>query len=67
MKLDHTAKGVYVIAATPFTPDGALDLDSLDSLTDFYLDSGATGLTILVELAAAMLVVGVWLVSLVAR
>jgi len=47
MKLDHTASGVYVIAATPFAPDGALDLDSLDSLTDFYLDCGATGLTIL--------------------
>lgn len=47
MKLDHSAKGVFVIAATPFTPDGGLDLDSLDSLTDFYLDCGATGLTIL--------------------
>ncbi|QYK42227.1 MAG: dihydrodipicolinate synthase family protein [Paracoccaceae bacterium] len=47
MKLDHTARGVYVIAATPFTPDGGLDLDSLDSLTDFYLACGATGLTIL--------------------
>jgi len=47
MKLDHTARGVYVIAATLFAPDGSLDLDSVDRLTEFYLDCGATGLTIL--------------------
>ena len=41
------AKGVYPIGATPFRPDGALDLDSLDRLTDFYLGCGASGLTIL--------------------
>lgn len=40
-------KGVYPIAATPFTPDGAVDWDSLDRLTDFYTEAGATGLTIL--------------------
>lgn len=47
MRLDETAKGVYVIAATPFLPDGALDLDSTDRMVDFYLEKGATGLTIL--------------------
>jgi len=47
MKLDHTAKGVYAIAATPFHPDGRLDMASLDRLTDFYLECGVTGLTIL--------------------
>ncbi len=47
MKLDHTAKGVYAIAATPFTPEGAVDSKSVDRLTDFYLESGVTGLTIL--------------------
>lgn len=47
MKLDHTANGVYAIAATPFHPDGRLDTRSVDSLTDFYLQSGVTGLTIL--------------------
>lgn len=47
MKLDHTAKGVYAIAATPFHTDGALDTKSIDRLTDFYLQSGVTGLTIL--------------------
>ena len=41
------ASGVYPIGATPFRPDGALDFDSLDRLTDFYLKCGATGLTIL--------------------
>ena len=47
MTLDHKAKGVYAIAATPFHDDGRLDLDSLDRLTDFYARAGATGITIL--------------------
>lgn len=47
MTLDHTASGVYAIAATPFLPDGAVDSNSVDRLTDFYLSSGVTGLTIL--------------------
>jgi 4-hydroxy-tetrahydrodipicolinate synthase len=46
-KLDETAKGVYIIAATPFTDTGALDLDSVDSLTDFYLRCGVHGFTLL--------------------
>ena len=45
--LDETAKGVFTIAATPFLPDGALDLQSLDRLVDAYIEKGATGLTIL--------------------
>ena len=40
-------RGVFVIAATPFTDSGAIDFDSIDTLTDFYLSRGATGLTIL--------------------
>lgn len=47
MKLDPTAAGVYAIAATPFHPDGRLDTESVDRLTDFYLGCGVTGLTIL--------------------
>ncbi len=47
MRLDETASGVFTIAATPFLPDGALDLDSIDRMTDFYVEKGATGLTIL--------------------
>ena len=47
MPLDHTAKGVYVIAVTPFLPDGAVDTASIDRMTDFYLSCGVTGITIL--------------------
>jgi len=47
MLLDPTAQGVYAIAVTPFTPDGAVDYASVDSMTDFYLRCGVTGLTIL--------------------
>jgi 4-hydroxy-tetrahydrodipicolinate synthase len=46
-RLDETAAGVYVIAVTPFTPEGALDLAGVDSMVEFYLERGATGLTIL--------------------
>lgn len=45
--IDRDTKGVFVIAATPFAEDGALDLNSTDSLVDFYLEKGASGLTIL--------------------
>ena len=45
--LDETAKGVFTIAVTPFLPDGALDWDSVDRMVDFYVERGATGLTIL--------------------
>ena len=47
MLLDHTAKGVYAIAVTPFAPDGAVDFESVDRMTDFYLSCGVSGLTIL--------------------
>lgn len=47
MKLEATAKGVYAIAVTPFTPDGAVDAASVDRMTDFYLSCGVSGLTIL--------------------
>ncbi len=45
--LDEKAKGVFVIAATPFRDDGALDLASTERMVDFYLECGADGLTIL--------------------
>jgi 4-hydroxy-tetrahydrodipicolinate synthase len=45
--LDSTASGVFVIAVTPFHDDGALDLAGIDRLTDFYLERGVTGLTVL--------------------
>ncbi|MDP9837182.1 4-hydroxy-tetrahydrodipicolinate synthase [Neorhizobium huautlense] len=40
-------KGVFVIACTPFTDNGALDTASVDSMVDFYYEKGADGLTIL--------------------
>ena len=45
--LDETAQGVFTIAVTPFLPDGAVDWDSIDRVVDFYIEKGATGLTIL--------------------
>jgi 4-hydroxy-tetrahydrodipicolinate synthase len=45
--LNEAARGVYVIAVTPFTDSGALDSASTDSMVDFYLEKGATGLTVL--------------------
>jgi 4-hydroxy-tetrahydrodipicolinate synthase len=47
MSFGVDAKGVYAIATTPFLPDGTLDTPSIDRLTDFYQDSGVTGMTIL--------------------
>ena len=45
--LDESAKGVFVIAATPFADQGALDLKSLERLIGFYIDAGVHGITIL--------------------
>ncbi len=47
MSFSAQSKGVYAIATTPFRPDGSLDTPSVDRLTDFYQDSGCTGITIL--------------------
>ena len=47
MKLTNAAEGVYAIAVTPFLDDGRIDDTSLDRLSDFYVESGCTGLTIL--------------------
>ena len=46
-RLDESASGVFVIAVTPFAEDGSLDLASTDKMVDFYLEKGATGLTVL--------------------
>ena len=36
-------KGSVIITQTPFDDKGAIDLASIDSLTDFYLQHGANG------------------------
>lgn len=41
------AAGVFVIAVTPFHPDGRIDMESCCRMVDFYLEAGATGLTVL--------------------
>lgn len=45
--LKADARGVFVIAVTPFTADLEIDTASIDTVTDFYFDKGADGLTIL--------------------
>ncbi len=47
MLLDTSARGAFIIAPTPFLPDGALDLPSTARMTERYLGMGARGLTIL--------------------
>jgi 4-hydroxy-tetrahydrodipicolinate synthase len=46
-RLTVDAKGVYIIAATPFTDNGALDLASIDRMVDFYVGTGIDGITVL--------------------
>ncbi len=45
--LDSNARGVYVIAPTPFHPDGRVDDKSIDSMVDAYAAAGAEGITVL--------------------
>ncbi|MDV3249877.1 dihydrodipicolinate synthase family protein [Devosia sp. BK] len=51
--LTEDAKGVYVIAVTPFSDTGEVDWASVDRMVDFYEEKGATGLTILGQLGEA--------------
>ena len=47
------AQGVYVIAPTPFHPDGRIDDASIDRMTDFFVQARADGLTLLGQLGEA--------------
>ena len=47
MPLSHASEGVYAIAPTPFHADGRVDEASLDRMTDFYVEAGCTGITVL--------------------
>jgi 4-hydroxy-tetrahydrodipicolinate synthase len=53
MTIPADAKGVYPIAPTPFLDDGNIDFESVDRLSDFYLECGATGITVLGQLGEA--------------
>ncbi|MEM7694711.1 MAG: dihydrodipicolinate synthase family protein [Pseudomonadota bacterium] len=46
-RLTSDARGVYIISATPFTDEGAVDHESLKRLVAFYGEKGVTGITIL--------------------
>jgi 4-hydroxy-tetrahydrodipicolinate synthase len=47
------ARGVYVIAPTPFSDDGGIDFASIDRMTDFFIASGAAGITVLGQMGEA--------------
>ena len=53
MKLTSEAKGVYVIAPTPFHTDGRIDEASIDRMTDFFIGAGVDGMTVLGQLGEA--------------
>jgi 4-hydroxy-tetrahydrodipicolinate synthase len=53
MRLTSDAKGVYVIAPTPFHPDGRIDETSIDRMTDFFVAAGVDGMTVLGQLGEA--------------
>jgi 4-hydroxy-tetrahydrodipicolinate synthase len=53
VRLDSGAKGVYVIAPTPFHPDGRIDDSSIDRMTDFFIGAGVNGMTVLGQLGEA--------------
>ena len=67
MRIGPETRGVYAISATPFLPDGALDLASLDRLVDFYEGAGVDGLTILGILGEAPKLTGDEAQAVVAR
>jgi len=45
--IDEQSRGVFIISTTPFSNDGSIDFDSIDSLVEFYIDKRVTGMTIL--------------------
>ncbi len=45
--ISEESRGVFVIMATPFADDGALDLESADRLVEFCLEEGVHGFTLL--------------------
>ena len=45
--IDEQSKGVYIISTTPFSNDGSIDFNSVESLIEFYIEKRITGMTIL--------------------
>jgi len=46
-QIGPNTNGVYVISVTPFTDQGDIDWPSVDSLVEFYIAKGVSGITIL--------------------
>ena len=53
MSRNPDGKGVYVIAPTPFHEDGRVDEPSTDRMTDFFVQCGVTGITVLGQMGEA--------------
>jgi 4-hydroxy-tetrahydrodipicolinate synthase len=47
MKISPSTSGTFAIAPTPFHDDGRIDAASIDRMTDFYFETGCTGITVL--------------------
>jgi 4-hydroxy-tetrahydrodipicolinate synthase len=47
MAIDSKVSGVYVIAPTPFNPDGSIDDASIDRMVDSFLGFEVSGITVL--------------------
>src|SRR3984957_3184335 len=47
IKPSPATSGVFAIAPTPFYDDGRVDEASIDRMTDFYLETGCAGITVL--------------------
>lgn len=45
--ISEQSRGVFVVAVTPFTSSMDVDIAGIQRLTDFYVEAGATGLTVL--------------------
>ncbi|PHR88325.1 MAG: dihydrodipicolinate synthase family protein [Blastopirellula sp.] len=45
--IHENSDGVFIIAATPFSDNGDIDYGSIDSLIEFYIEHGVSGMTIL--------------------
>jgi 4-hydroxy-tetrahydrodipicolinate synthase len=46
-QIGPNTNGVYIISVTPFTDQGDIDWASVDSLVEFYIAKGVSGVTIL--------------------
>ena len=53
MSRNPDGRGVYVIAPTPFHEDGRVDEASTDRMTDFFVQCGVTGITVLGQMGEA--------------